>query len=174
MNGSVARYNRLARTLHWIIAALIVANLLTGLFHDALKPVWQPMPFHKASGLTILALSLVRLGWRLKWRMPGWPDTMGLHQRRAAHAVHALFYGLMIAMPLTGWAMSSAGTYPLTWFGLFGVPRLPVTKGSTAFAVSHESHELMGWLFVALLALHIGAAVHHRFVVRDGVLRRML
>lgn len=168
------RYNATARLLHWLIAAMIAANLATGLLHDPLERVVELMPFHKALGLTVLALSCLRLGWRMVGRPPAYPASMARWEIVAARGVHALLYALMIAMPLTGWIVSSAGKYPLSWFGLFAVPKLAVAKGSALAGFGHEFHELGGWIMLALVAGHALAALRHHFILRDGVLRRML
>jgi len=168
------RYNAGARALHWTIAVLILANLASGLLHDALEGVVAVMPVHKAIGLTVLVLSLVRLGWRMAWKAPPYPASMGRGEIALAHAVHGLLYAFMIAMPLSGWIMASAGKYPLSWFGLFDWPKLAVTKGSTLYEVGHGFHGTGGWILLALALGHVAAALRHRFVLRDGVLRRML
>lgn len=168
------RYNRTARLLHWIIAALVIAQLLTGLLHDALEKTVQLMPVHKALGLTVLALVLVRLGWRLTWRAPPWPISMSGLTQAAARAVHALFYVLLVALPLSGWLFSSASARPLTWFGLFAVPKFSVTKPGAVYGISHEGHELLGWLMLAMVVLHVAAALRHQYLLKDGVLQRML
>lgn len=173
MTDTAQRYNRVARALHWIIAALIIGNLAGGLLHDALEDVINLMPLHKASGMTVLALSLVRIAWRVTWRAPAHPKGMSGLEVLAAKATHLLFYGLMLAMPVTGWIMSSAGKYPLSWFGLFDLPKLPVTRDSALYNIGHEGHELLGWLFLALVVLHVGAALRHHFLLKDNVLRRM-
>lgn len=168
------RYNRGARALHWVIAVLVIANIAGGLLHDALEDVINLMPLHKASGMTVLALSLVRIAWRFMWRAPAHPEGMSGLEVLAAKATHLLFYALMLAMPVTGWIMSSAGKYPLSWFGLFDLPKLPVTRDSALYEMGHEGHELLGWLFAALVILHVAAALRHHFILRDRVLERML
>ncbi|MDE2411997.1 MAG: cytochrome b [Sphingomonadales bacterium] len=173
MLATAERYNRVARALHAAIAVLILANLLTGFFHKPLDEVLRTMPFHKASGLTILVLSLARLGWRLTWTAPALPQSTPAWMRLAARAVHLLFYPLMIVMPLSGWIVASASDRPLTWFGLFPVAKFAVTRGDTAYVLGHEMHELLGWLFAALVVLHVVAALYHHFAMRDGLLRRM-
>lgn len=85
-----------------------------------------------------------------------------------------LLYGLMLAMPLSGWIMASAGKYPLTWFGLFDLPKLPVTRADPLYELGHEGHEILGWVMLALVIFHVGAALRHHFVLRDNVLQRML
>jgi cytochrome b561 len=167
------RYNAVARALHWIIAALIIGNLAGGLLHDALEDVINLMPLHKASGMTVLALSLVRIAWRFTWRAPAHPAGMSAFEGFAAKATHGVFYALMLAMPVTGWIMASAGKYPLTWFGLFDLPKLPVTRDDPLYGIGHEGHELLGWVFLALVILHVGAALRHHFILKDNVLRRM-
>lgn len=170
---TLERYNRTARALHWSIAVLVIANLAGGLLHDALEDVVNLIPAHKAVGMTVLALTLVRIGWRVTWRAPAYPGTMSRAAIGAAHALHAAFYALLLAMPLSGWIIASAGKYPLTWFGLFAIPKLAVTRGDPAYLVGHEAHEVLGWLFLALVLVHVAAALRHHFVLRDGVLARM-
>jgi len=91
----------------------------------------------------------------------------------AAKATHRAFYALMLALPLTGWAMASAGKSALSWFGLFDWPKLPVTRDNPLFGIAHEGHELLAWLALALVILHVGAALRHHFLLKDNVLRRM-
>ena len=176
MNAGAAaqRYNTVARALHWVIALLVVGNLIGGFVHEAFEHVVRIIPVHKAVGLTILALSLLRLAWRIAARPPALPAEMPLWERGSAHVIHAMFYVLMIAMPLSGWLFSSAGKYPLTWFGLFDVPKFAVAKDSTLYAVTHGGHMAMAWLFLALVVLHVTAALRHHLVLKDTVLRRML
>lgn len=168
------RYNRGARALHWAIAALVIANLATGLLHDPLEDYIRLMPFHKSTGLTILALSVLRLLWRATWQRPPYPSAVSQSAILFARIVQALFYVLMLVMPLTGWILASAGKYPLTWFDLFPVPKFGVSQESTTYAIGHEAHELLGWLFLLLVVLHIGAALRHHFLLKDPILRRML
>lgn len=168
------RYNAGARTLHWLIALLIIANIAGGLLHEALDGVISIMPLHKAVGMSVLVLSLVRLGWRMAWTAPAYPATMTRAEVGLAHLVHVVLYVFMIAMPLTGWIMSSASPYPLTWFGLFDIPRLPVVKDSFMAGLGHEAHEIGGYLLIALVAGHALAALRHHFMLKDDILKRML
>ncbi|MBT0669847.1 cytochrome b [Novosphingobium profundi] len=169
-----AKYNAGARTLHWLIAILIIANIAGGLLHEPLEKVVSLMPAHKAIGMTILVLSLVRLGWRLTWTAPAYPATMTPLEVLAAKLVHVVLYLFMLAMPVTGWIMASAGKYPLSWFGLFDMPKLPVAKDSVLAGIGHEMHEVGGYLLIALVLGHVLAALRHHFLVRDDILRRML
>lgn len=164
------RYTQVAIAFHWSIAALIIANLVIGIFHDAIGG----MGIHKAIGITVLALTIGRIGWRVAHPPPPLPADTPALQRGIAHGTHLALYALMLVMPLSGWAMSSAGPVrrPLTWFGLFDIPYLPVDKavGDTA----HATHETMGWVMIALVALHIGGALYHQFAMRDRLIARMM
>ncbi|WP_448657338.1 cytochrome b [Sphingomonas sp. CJ99] len=174
MIESSRRYSRVAQAFHWAIAAAILVNLPLGLFSDALAPVTGPvMPLHKSIGLTVLALSVARLGWRIANPAPPLPATVSAAERRLAGAVHAFLYALMILVPLSGYAMSSAGNRPLDWFGLFPVPKLPVVRDTPLYDVAHEGHELLGLALGALAIGHILAALRHQWLLKDGMLKRM-
>lgn len=166
-------YSRTAIALHWIIAALIVGNVAGALLADALGPpaAGSIMAVHKSFGLTVLGLSLVRLGWRVTHGFPRFPDSTPGWDAVAARATHLAFYGLMIAVPLAGWAMSSAGPRPLGWFGI-PFPKLPI--GEAAGSVAHDAHVYLAYATVALLVLHVAGALKHHLVDRDDVLLRML
>ena len=173
--GERTRYTTVAIWLHWLIAVLVLYNLTSGLLADS-APKWLNLfAWHKASGISILFLSLARLVWRLTHRPPPLP-AMPRWQVGAAHALHWTFYALIILMPLSGWFFSSAAEKrrPLTFFDLFDIPYLPVAQsahgGDTAFAF----HEYAGWIMAALVIVHIAAALKHHFVDRDRTLVRMM
>lgn len=175
MTQDTAHYNRVARLLHWTIGLLIITAIVIGIFHEALEPsLGSLMGLHKSIGLTVLVLSLFRLAWRLTHPVPPLPAGLPQWERLAARWTHRLFYVLMIVMPLTGWIMSSAGPYPLNWFGVFDVPKFPVTREDPIAGLSHDAHVVLGLGFAALALLHIGAALRHHFVLKDNVLVRML
>ena len=121
----------------------------------------------------MLALTLVRLGWRLTHRPPPLPLDMTGWERSAAEAVHWGFYILLLGLPLTGWMLSSnpARLRPMVWFGLFPIP--PLSISGAAAKLGHNVHGLLGYAMLALVALHIAAAVRHHFLLRDAVLGRM-
>lgn len=167
-------YHRVARWLHWGIALLIIANILIGLVHDGLDKTLPLIPAHKAIGMTVLALTLARIAWRVTHRPAPLPAAMPGWERGAAHALHALFYALMLVLPLSGWVMASANERPLRWFGLFAIPKLAVAKGQPLVELSRAAHGPLGLVFGALIVLHVAAALRHHFILRDGVLRRML
>lgn len=167
----VARYSTVAMWFHWTIAVLVIANLAIGLLHESL--LRGTMGAHKAIGLTVLLLTAARVAWRVAHRPPPLPAHTPAWERGAAHATHWTLYLLMIAMPVTGWLMVSgaAERRPLTWFGLFDLPYLPV--GKEAGAAGANAHGVLGWLMLGLVVLHVAAALRHRLVLRDQVLARM-
>ncbi len=178
------RYNAVAMILHWLIALAIITLLAVGKYMVDL-PNDDPDKFvlyqlHKSTGLTVLALTLVRIFWRLSHTVPPLPPTMQAWQRWAAMATHHVFYFMMLAIPLTGWsvASSSSSGIPTMWFGLFEVPHLPLLQDATNRKELHEqavaAHEILGNLTILLLLLHIGAALKHHFWDRDDILSRML
>ena len=173
LRSDTIRYNAVARALHWAIALLVIANLLTGFLHEPLEDVIRLVPFHKATGMTILALSLARLAWRFTWTRPPYPRSVAAVEMAVAKVVHVLFYVLMIVMPLSGWIMASAGKYPLDWFGLATLPKLDVSQDDTLYTLGRQAHGVLGWVFLALVVLHVGAALRHHFLLKDSVLLRM-
>jgi len=173
-----SRYTTVAIVLHWTIALLIIGLIVFGLL---MTQEWVPNRFviyqwHKSIGITVLALSLLRLIWRLTHKPPALPTIMPKWQHFASHATHWLFYGLMIAMPLLGWAMVSASELPIptVLFGFIPLPDMPGVPEADAVAGRFQLlHEIGAKLFIALIVLHIGAALKHHFKDRDDVLRRM-
>ena len=166
-------YSRGAIAFHWAIAALIIFNLIVGLFHDAMPRSWGMIPIHKSVGMAVLLLTLGRIGWRLAHKPPHLPE-LPAWEKATAHAVHFLLYALMLILPLSGWLMGSnpEKPRPVNWFGLFEIPVLPATPAIARNA--HEAHELLGYLMAALVLLHIAAALRHQFLLRDKVLARMI
>lgn len=168
------RYTATAIVLHWLLAAAILASLLVGNFMSDLpvSPLrLRLVNWHKWAGITILALSLLRLAWRLAHRPP--PDVpMAPWQRRAAHAVHRLMYLLFVAVPLAGWAYSSAAGFQVVWFGVLPLPDFVAPDRALA-ATLKALHALLAYTLAALVALHVAAVIKHQLVDRDGLLGRM-
>jgi cytochrome b561 len=168
------RYSRGAIAFHWGIAALVLFNLIVGLFHDAMPRAWGAMAIHKSVGMAVLLLTLGRIGWRLAHKPPHLPELLPAWEKAVAHTVHFILYALLLLLPITGWLLSSnpEKPRPIDWFGLFQIPVLPATPDIAHGA--HEAHELLGYLMAALVVIHIAAALRHHFVLRDKVLARML
>lgn len=159
--------------LHWTIASLIALNfVLIWTSEDLPRPErMQLMANHRAVGITVLLLSLLRLAWRLTHRYPELRQGLHMWEKALTRFVHTAFYVLMIGMPLTGWMMSSSRG-PVSVFGVFAMPALPV--GEAAGDLAHDTHELLGTVMLVLVALHVLGALKHHFVDRDGTLGRMI
>jgi cytochrome b561 len=168
------RYTRTAVALHWLLALMIVGALGLGAYMTNLPLSPQRLKltnWHKWAGMTILALSALRLLWRLGHRPPA-DLPMPAWQRRAAHLTHALLYALFFAVPLAGWCYSSAAGYPVVWFGVLPLPDLVAPDRALAATLKLLHGWLAGALAVAVL-VHIAAALKHQFIDGDGLLRRM-
>ena len=170
------RYTSTAQALHWLIALLIVVQFV-------LARMAAPLPLgarklallaeHKSFGMTVLLLVVVRFAWRLKNVPPSLPANMHTVERFLARFTHVSFYVLLIAMPLSGWLMSSAKNYSVSWFGAFSWPNL-IGPSETAFGFFKTLHHLLSDALFAIASLHILAALKHHFWNKDDVLARML
>jgi cytochrome b561 len=169
-----------AKALHWLVAALVVGMLLLGfamvwLVAD-LGAKFRLHQLHKSCGVLVFALVLLRLGWRgLNRTVPSLPDGLRPWERSAARLTHRGFYALLLLLPVTGWITASASPLgiPTVVFGWFELPN-PVGPDGALEGVVSWVHAALALALVVLLALHVGAALKHHFVLRDDVLRRML
>ncbi len=169
-------YTRTAIGLHWVIAITIVATFGLGLY-------MQDLPFspdklklyswHKWAGVSIFLLVLLRVIWRLSHRPPAPVAGMPAWQQRAAGAVHVLLYVLMLAVPVSGWLMSSAKGVPTVWFGVLPLPDL-MDKNKELGDWLAAVHKTLNFGMAGLVFIHAGAALKHHLVDRDDVLARML
>ncbi|MEJ2457293.1 MAG: 50S ribosomal protein L33 [Novosphingobium sp.] len=132
------------------------------------------MANHKAVGLTILALTVVRIVWRLVHKAPPLSAALAAWEVALARVTHGLFYVLMLVIPLTGWGMASGWGKPISWFGLFSVPPLPVGDSQVVGDIFHESHEVLAIVMLALIALHVAGALKHQVLDRDDTMARMV
>jgi cytochrome b561 len=174
------RYDPVAVTLHWLIALAIITMIPVGFFMEdfPISIRFDTYNLHKSIGLTVLALSIFRLIWRLMNPPPPLPEGMKKHEKLLAHAAHWLLYFLMVAMPLSGWLMVSAERkYPTVFFFMGEAPFIPMPVGMDPKA-THEffyyTHEYLAFGAVALIALHVAAALKHHYLDKDTILSRML
>ena len=175
MNKHPDRYTRTAIGLHWVIAILIFIAFPLGLYmHDLhLSPLKLKLySWHKWIGITVFLLVVLRVLWRTTHRPPALPD-IAQWQRIASHITHMLLYALMIAVPLSGWLMSSAKGFQTVWFGVLPIPDL-IGKDRELGKQLATVHALLNYSMLVLVATHIAAALKHHFIDRDSVLRRML
>jgi cytochrome b561/polyisoprenoid-binding protein YceI len=174
-----AVYTPFARYLHWIVAGLIVLQYVLANWAEALEESnaalrqLAVLANHKSVGMTILMLAVVRLVWRFMHKPPALPQVMPGWQRTSAHTAHWLLYGFLFAVPISGWLMSSASAYTVSWFNLFSFPDL-VAPGPELKEFFGEVHELLTTLLLVTALLHIVAALVHRFRDHNDILQRML
>jgi cytochrome b561 len=165
------RYSSVAILLHWAIAVALAFQLALGFAMPKDESGFALYQLHKSVGITILLLTLARLAWRVMRRPP--PAVEGGFQGFLAKAVHTLLYVFMIGMPLTGWAMVSTDplNIPTILYGAVPWPHLPLPAGLNA--LFEDTHALLAWMGLALIALHIAGALRHQWLIKDGLLRRM-
>lgn len=177
LKNTADRWSPVSQALHWLIVLLILGLAVVGLTMDELpktpKYFWV-YTAHKSLGLTVLALVLLRLGWRLYAGSPDPVPGTPIWQHRIASFTHVLLYALILAMPLSGWLYDSAsGLRPFRWFGLFNVPKLSAPDEAIS-SFARDAHGWLFWALVALVLLHAGAAIYHHLFQRDATLARML
>jgi cytochrome b561 len=178
-NSSVPRYHGFSILLHWLLGAALIAVFVVGAYMADLPFSPQRLKlynWHKWAGVCILILSLLRLVWRLTHRPPELPakiaDAMPAWQRMAHHATHHGLYLLFFAVPLIGWAYSSAAGFPVVLFGVLPLPDfVPVDKALAELI--KPWHEISAFAMMALVLLHVAGALKHALVDRDGLLQRM-
>ena len=168
------RYSGIAIALHWLLALAILGAFIVGVYMSDLPVSPQRLKlynWHKWAGICILALSALRLLWRLTHRPPA-DVAMPEWQRRSAHAVHILLYLLFFAVPLAGWAYSSAAGFPVVVFGVLPLPDFVAPSKELAEAIK-PLHKILAFTMAALVLAHVAAALKHHFVDGDGLLSRM-
>lgn len=164
---------------HWLMALLLIALVMLGLYMTALPDVgfstWKIrlIIYHKELGMLVLLLAAPRLLWRIGSALPGLVETLPDWQKVIARFVHLCFYGFMFALPLTGWLMSSAAAIPVSVLGVFTLPDV-VPRSDDLFRMLIEVHTWLGYGLIACMLAHIGAALRHHFIWKDDTLRRML
>mgnify|MGYP003150155675 CR=1 FL=1 len=170
------RYSQVSLILHWLIALMVIGQIGLIMAHDATDGDLSRslVMLHKSVGLSILVLTLVRLGWRIANPAIPLPAEMPKWQALLARGTHVLFYLVLIGMPLGGWAASSAAGRDIDFFGLFTIPPLPVGENGDLAGRIFDAHALGGTVFLALIVLHVLGALKHTFVDRSGGIFRML
>jgi cytochrome b561 len=172
------RYGWIAMLLHWGMAILLVGLTGLGIYMVRLPNVGFDQEkitlilVHKALGMTVLAVALARLLWRLTNALPRFVDTLPPWQQVGARFVHMWLYVLMFLLPVTGWLMSSAGGYPTPVFSWFNVPDL-IGRNEHLFQTLIAVHRWLAYAFACVVVLHTSAALRHHFGLHDETLRRM-
>jgi len=157
-------YNQVAKILHWLMAVMIISLFAVGIYmhdlpkDDALRPTLYML--HKASGMLVLFLVVIRLLWRLTHKPPSLDRYSGL-VKKAASISHFSLYVLMFAIPLSGFFMSTAGGHPVNFFGLFEFPLL-FDKNKELGKIFSETHEILAFVLIGIVLLHVAGAIKHR------------
>jgi cytochrome b561 len=168
-------YGTPAKIFHWLIVVLLVVQYPIGWLmpdlHRGMQP-GAPMTFHVSVGLTILVLIALRLAWRLthpvapESSLPPW-------QRLSSELVHWMLYVIVMATTVSGWLFASYRGWSVTFFYLFPLPMLASNNAAAGKAID-GLHQAAEWLLLALIVIHVGAALAHIFVYRDRIMQRML
>jgi cytochrome b561 len=173
IKNSALRFGIVAILIHWIIAVLMIALLVLGLYMVSLPFSLEKLKlygWHKEYGFLVLFLASFRLIWRLSNPVP--ELALPWLEKVAARSMHLVFYGFMFAMPITGWLITSAAGLPASFFGLFTLPNL-VTPDEHQMILFEWMHQWLGYALIAAISLHCAAALKHHFINKDDILRRM-
>lgn len=176
LKNTADRWGAISQLLHWTIAALILYMAYLGLTMGDLPngpAKIQTYALHKSIGITILGLVALRLLWRLYAGSPSHIAGTPTWQLRVAGVTHLAIYGLLFAIPISGWVLNSAAGFPLQWFHLVNLPHI-VERNHDLHELAEEAHELMFWALALLVVLHAGAAWYHHLFQGDATLARML
>jgi len=169
-------YGAVAQAFHWLVVAGITAQFIWAWRidqTDSIRTQFALVNQHKSIGMTVLALVILRLAWRVINRTPAFPASMSIREKWAASIAHWLLYALILAMPLTGWIYSSAAGFGAEFFGLLDIPDF-VAQSERLERVFGSIHEWIAKAILLVVTIHILAALRHQFVLKDGLLRRML
>jgi cytochrome b561 len=175
MRPAAAQFSLALRLVHWLMAVLLVAMLFVGVAMVSTVSEMRTwlIDLHRPLGILILCLVAIRICLRLIGPVPALPADLPAWQTRAAHASHLVLYGLMVALPLVGWTMLSAGGYPIALFGSVHLPPL-VAVDPALFALLRRAHTLLALVLFLTVLMHFGAALFHAWLRRDGVFGSMV
>ena len=176
IRNTTQRWGAVSQSLHWLIVVLLIVQVTLAEMADELPIGVKKLTLlarHKSVGITIFALALLRLAWRLQNPTPLLPGTLKPYERALARFTHVMLYVLLFAMPLSGWMMSSARGFPVSWFHIFQLPDL-VPKNKALYELLVTTHGVLAWTLGVVAIIHMVAALKHHFVLKDDVLRRML
>lgn len=179
LRNTTTRYGWAAIVLHWLIGLIFIGQFVLGWTMTRIasqRTAFELIQLHKSFGFLLLGLVLIRIGWRLANPSPELPDEVGPAERAAAPAAHFLLYAAQLVVPLSGWALVSVSVLeiPSMPFNLFLMPNLPLGVSEQAENFWIFSHKWLAYAAIALVVLHILAALRHHFWLRDVVLARMI
>ena len=176
IRNTPTRWGHIAQFLHWLIVILVIIQVTLASIAEDLpigpKKI-EVYAWHKSVGITVLSLAVLRLLWRWANPTPELPSTLKPYERMLAKVTHFGLYLLMFAQPLTGWMMTSARGFPVSWFGFWQLPDF-VPKNHDLYEAMKETHETLALALYVIVFLHVAAALKHHFWLKDDVLKRML
>ena len=173
---SAVKYSSLSKVFHWGIALAVIAMLTIGFFLDDVPTQFKGTAYmlHKSTGITILFLMILRLIFINASGKPALPNAMKLWEKVLSRFVQYSFYLLLLIMPLSGWIMSVAGNKIPVYFGMFKAPLPWIESNKQLAKVMDKTHEVIAWILIAFIVLHILGALKHHFIDKDNILRTML
>ncbi|MER8374911.1 cytochrome b [Mesorhizobium sp. M1406] len=179
ITNTPTRYGWGAIILHWLIALVFIGQFGLGFVMVRLtsqRTAFELIQLHKSFGFLLLGLIILRIAWRLGNVWPPLPRSVGILERRAAPLAHLALYAFQLALPLSGWALVSVSMLevPSLPFNLFVMPNLPLAESDAAESFWAATHWHLAYAGMALVALHVAAALRHHFQLRNGVLTRMI
>ncbi len=176
MENTATAYDPVAKTLHWLMFLLLLAQFIVAFIMPEIKRGVVPETYiklHLSFGIVILLVIVLRLLWRLNRPVPPADDSLPPRQQKAARAMHWIFYFLLLVLPFMGWAAASARDWEIIPFGIMTLPYL-LPAGTKIGHLIGDVHAVLSWSLLGLIGLHIALALYHYFIVRDRVLQRML
>lgn len=175
LKQAVDTYSKSSKIIHWLSAVIVIAMLSLSFFLEDLPERYQPLGYltHKSFGLVVLFLLFLRIIWIFYRGKPSLPPTVPGWQKILARSVQYGLYIFLFAMPMSGWIMSVAANRTPIFFGLFPVP-LPITPNKELATFMNETHEVIAWILIVLIVLHVAGAMKHYFLDKDDVLQSML
>lgn len=175
IKNNTKAYGSITKIFHWTMGIMIIGIVIAGFIMTDMDPSdqkWFIYKQHKAFGVIILSLIPLRILWRFLNTHPALPESVPTWQRKAANLNILFLYLVMVAMPLSGFLMSSFGGHPISMFDLFQIA--PFEKNPEISKPAYDVHMFLAWAIAVSIALHIAGALFHHFVRKDGVLKRML
>jgi cytochrome b561 len=175
-NVDLLSYSKGAKAFHWIIVFLLISQFAVAWTMDEIGRGTRPtglIAWHLSIGVAILAVAVLRLGWRMTHKPPPPPETLNALLRIISRATHYLLYGLLLILPLMGWANASARGWQVTLFGIFRLPQI-VPTGSALGRAMGDIHATTAIVLLAAVGMHVAGACYHAFILRDGTIQRML
>ncbi|CAM2873681.1 cytochrome b [Legionella worsleiensis] len=171
-----AGYSSVTKFFHWLIALLVIGMLCMGFFLEDIPEQYQGTAYmlHKSTGITLLFLMLMRAVWVGISGKPALPSSIKPWEKKLARFVQYGFYVLLFIMPMSGWIMSVAADRVPSYFGLFKMPLPWITPDTSLVELMKDSHEVIAWILILFICLHVLGALKHHFIDKNNILRRML